>query len=255
MERVKAGLPAPSTSTAATTHPSISTGGRQLQAARAGRLLAAQRIPAQPSRGQQQQQHLSLDVTEDQEVPGVGHFTAYADGRVRVLFADRTILSLDTDRAQARLILPDGSRQEVPASRPLGVEEYVQVSELWLAGIVSEDLSCDYKTEMGGCPAVSLHLLMVSSFVVTRPVTAACVCVCGSSCRPHWSLPPGAPTRRSRGRLRCACRHWWQPSFAAQHAWRRSASGAATQASCLTLLEEAAAAACCWRQALARCSR
>jgi hypothetical protein len=70
---------------------------------------------------------LSLDVTEDQEVPGVGHFTAYADGRVRVLFADRTILSLDADRGQARLILPDGSRQDVPASRPLGVEEYVQV--------------------------------------------------------------------------------------------------------------------------------
>lgn len=76
---------------------------------------------------QQQQQALSLEVAEDQEVPGVGHFTAYADGRVRVLFSDRTILSLDAGRSWARLILPDGSRQEVPASRPLGVEEYVQV--------------------------------------------------------------------------------------------------------------------------------
>lgn len=142
MERVKAGLPAPTTSTAATTHSSSSTGGRQLQAACGRRLLAAQRIPAQPSRGQQQQQHLSLDVKEDQEVPGVGHFTAYADGRVRVVFADRTILSLNADRAQARLILPDGSRQEVPASRPLGVEEYVQVSGLWcgcLLGLAQGD--------------------------------------------------------------------------------------------------------------------
>jgi hypothetical protein len=76
---------------------------------------------------QQQQQQLSLEVVEEQEVPGVGSFTAYADGRVRVLFGDRTILSLDAGRAWAKLILPDGSRQEVPTSKPMGVEPYVQV--------------------------------------------------------------------------------------------------------------------------------
>lgn len=77
----------------------------------------------------QQQQQLSLDVTEEQEVSGVGHFTAYADGRVRVLFGDRTILQLDGGRVLARLIMPDGSRREVPVSRgcAFGVEEYVQV--------------------------------------------------------------------------------------------------------------------------------
>lgn len=78
---------------------------------------------------------LSMDVVEDQEVPGVGHFTAYADGRVRVVFEDRTILSLTTAAAagggsgvqQVQLILPDGSKQQVAASRPVGVEQYVQV--------------------------------------------------------------------------------------------------------------------------------
>lgn len=190
MERVKAGLPAPSTSTAAATRTSSSNGGLQLQAARGGRLLAAQRIPAQPSQGQQQQQHLSLDVTEDQEVPGVGHFTAYADGRVRVLFADRTILSLDADRAQARLILPDGSRQEVPAVRPLGVEEYVQVGGLWggvPAGAGSGALSRgamrahttalrEREKETRGA-IVSLHLLTVSCFVVARHSAACARCI------------------------------------------------------------------------------
>jgi hypothetical protein len=90
--------------------------------------LAADSPPQQQQRQQQLAQGgLSLEVTEEQDVPDVGRFTAYADGRVRVLFADRTILSLDAGRVQARLILPDGSRQEVPVSRPLGVEEYVQV--------------------------------------------------------------------------------------------------------------------------------
>ena len=74
-----------------------------------------------------QQQQLSLEMVEQQEVPRVGNFTAYADGRVRVLFGDRTILSLDAGRAWAKLILPDGSRQEVPTSKPMGVEPYVQV--------------------------------------------------------------------------------------------------------------------------------
>lgn len=76
---------------------------------------------------QQQQQQLSLEVVEDQDVPDVGRFTAYADGRVRVLFADRTILTLDAGRERAQLILPDGSKREVSASKPVGVEEYVQV--------------------------------------------------------------------------------------------------------------------------------
>ena len=45
-------------------------------------------------------------------------FTAYADGRVRVKFADRTLLELRRDRQAARLLLPDGERVEVRASRP-----------------------------------------------------------------------------------------------------------------------------------------
>jgi hypothetical protein len=72
---------------------------------------------------------VSADVVEQQEVEGVGRFTAYADGRVRAVFADRTILGLGPDRAAASLILPDGRRREVPVAALAGsaLEGYVQV--------------------------------------------------------------------------------------------------------------------------------
>ena len=111
MARVKASL--------ATAAPSTTTPAAQ----QAGAVSSIQ--PHQHHH--QQQPVLSLEVVEEQEVPGVGHFTAYADGRVRVVFADRTLLNLASDRLRAQLILPDGSKREVAASRPVGVEEYVQV--------------------------------------------------------------------------------------------------------------------------------
>lgn len=131
MSRVKASLAAASSAAAKASAPVAHHSSTGPQPARTAHLAAKhghqpQQL-LQESSQQQQQQQLSLDVLEDQDVPDVGRFTAYADGRVRVLFADRTILSLDTDRAQAKLIMPDGSKQEVPVSRPLGVEEYVQV--------------------------------------------------------------------------------------------------------------------------------
>lgn len=92
-----------------------------------GRLAVDSPPQQQQRRRRQVEGGLSLEVIEEQDVPDMGRFTAYADGRVRVLFADRTILSLDAGWVQARLIMPDGSRQEVSVSRPLGVEEYVQV--------------------------------------------------------------------------------------------------------------------------------
>jgi hypothetical protein len=158
MVRVSASLsahsaqPAAQLASAAALHSSSTTTGRtQLQPARLvhpGSGCAQQLMPVQTHH---QQQQLSLEVTEDQEVPGVGRFTAYADGRVRVLFADRTILRLDADRAQAKLILPDGSKQEVPVSRPLGVEEYVQVGP-WLGvgrGWLGGSAQCNWLGGLG----------------------------------------------------------------------------------------------------------
>jgi hypothetical protein len=78
----------------------------------------------------QQQQQLSListEMFEEQQVPGVGRFTATRDGRVRVRFEDRTILSLAADGASAELVMRDGSRRTVAAANPMGVEVYVQV--------------------------------------------------------------------------------------------------------------------------------
>lgn len=68
-----------------------------------------------------------MEVVEEQQVAGVGRFVATADGRVRVLFEDRTILNLSADGSSASLVLRDGSRRQVPNGKPLGLEEYVQV--------------------------------------------------------------------------------------------------------------------------------
>ncbi len=67
---------------------------------------------------------------EEQDVPGIGRFSAMADGRVRIAFADRTLLYLSADRRLARLVLSDGVAVEVPTSRPIGVESYVQVRRI-----------------------------------------------------------------------------------------------------------------------------
>ena len=78
---------------------------------------------------------VSNEVIEEQEIAGVGRFRAFADGRVRAAFPDRTILTLapsagagdlrQSGDATARLILPDGRRAVVSARNPLGCEDYV----------------------------------------------------------------------------------------------------------------------------------
>lgn len=87
-------------------------------------------VPAGDCSSSQQQVACSSDVVEEQDVPGVGRFVATADGRVRALFADRTILHMPPGSATARLVLPDGSAAEVGADNPVGVEQYVQVGAL-----------------------------------------------------------------------------------------------------------------------------
>ena len=69
---------------------------------------------------------LSAEIVEESAGEGsFAAFTAYADGRVRVKFADRTLLELRRDRRAARLLLPDGERVEVRASAPMRWGSYV----------------------------------------------------------------------------------------------------------------------------------
>ena len=60
------------------------------------------------------------------EVPRQGAFSAYADGRVRVSFRDRTLLELDGERNTADVIFPDGTRTTVRVAAPIGAEGYVR---------------------------------------------------------------------------------------------------------------------------------
>lgn len=76
---------------------------------------------------------LSDEILEDQQVEGLGSFRAYADGRVRALFEDRTILYMAPDHGGCRLTLPDGKRAAVSVSNPVGVEEYVSAARQFAA--------------------------------------------------------------------------------------------------------------------------
>ncbi|KAG2487935.1 hypothetical protein HYH03_013514 [Edaphochlamys debaryana] len=66
----------------------------------------------------------STAVLERSEVPGLGAFTAYADGRVRACFEDRAILHMAASHSHCKVVLPDGSVAVVATANPVGVEPY-----------------------------------------------------------------------------------------------------------------------------------
>ena len=67
----------------------------------------------------------SADVIEESSGGGVGDFVAFADGRVRAVFADRTILELRADANAARILTAAGERVEVRAAAPMAWAPYV----------------------------------------------------------------------------------------------------------------------------------
>lgn len=71
---------------------------------------------------------MSHEIVEEQDVQDQGHFIAFADGRVKVTFPDRTLLNMDSSHAVCQLLLPDGTRAEVAVTNPVGVEGYVQAA-------------------------------------------------------------------------------------------------------------------------------
>ncbi|KAF5833456.1 hypothetical protein DUNSADRAFT_10246 [Dunaliella salina] len=73
---------------------------------------------------------VSEKVLEHAEVPGQGTFSAYEDGRVRAMFADRTILHLNAAQSHCKAFLPDGASLLVSTDNPVGIEQYMQVRGL-----------------------------------------------------------------------------------------------------------------------------
>lgn len=71
---------------------------------------AAERSPDTPRTGPEV---LSSEVVEQQRAEGCGVFTAYADGRVRARFVDRTTVSVDRWHECATVLHPDGTSTTV----------------------------------------------------------------------------------------------------------------------------------------------
>ncbi|GBF96370.1 hypothetical protein Rsub_09169 [Raphidocelis subcapitata] len=128
---------------------------------------------------------ISNEILEQQVVPGVGRLTAYEDGRVRALFEDRTILSLDARRAEARLTLPDGRAAVVAAANPVGVEGYVSAALQFAAWA--------FRT-----PAERDALLRARARVEAELDTTArmaAICEYGSQSKPPATAPAGSCLR------------------------------------------------------------
>jgi hypothetical protein len=48
------------------------------------------------------------EIVEEASVPGQGGFSAYADGRLRAMFEDRTILHMNAARTHCKVSLDGG---------------------------------------------------------------------------------------------------------------------------------------------------
>lgn len=64
-------------------------------------------------------------VHEQHVVEGVGTFTAYQDGSVKVAFEDRALLYMDANNSHCTVIDPDGRKITVASDNAVGVEQYV----------------------------------------------------------------------------------------------------------------------------------
>ena len=67
----------------------------------------------------------SVEVVAASTGDGTGRYTAYADGRVRIAFFDRTLLDLSRDGSMCRMLLPDATKVEVHVDDPGKHAEHV----------------------------------------------------------------------------------------------------------------------------------
>ena len=108
----------------------------------------------------------SAEVVEESSGEGAARFTAYADGRVRASFADRTLLELRRDRACARLLMPDGERVEVRCAAPMRWAPYVSAAVefgLW-AFLTPEERERAIETERARDARVEAEIDGISRF-------------------------------------------------------------------------------------------
>ena len=108
----------------------------------------------------------SAEVVEESSGEGAARFTAYADGRVRASFADRTLLELRRDRTCARLLMPDGERVEVRCAAPMRWAPYVSAAVefgLW-AFLTPEERERAIETERARVARVEAEIDGISRF-------------------------------------------------------------------------------------------
>jgi len=80
----------------------------------------------------------SFEVVRRTTIDGKGELCAYADGRVRGVFEDRTILLSDRNRENARLICSDGARVTVRVRAPVIGHWYIQTAMTFALSVWGE---------------------------------------------------------------------------------------------------------------------
>ena len=98
----------------------------------------------------------SFEILDRTSVDGKGELCAYADGRVRGVFEDRTILLFDRNRENARLVFNDGTRVTVRVRSPATGQWYVQTAlafahSVWRA---VENIGNDKRAEIDVAAAI-----------------------------------------------------------------------------------------------------
>ena len=83
---------------------------------------------------------ISAQIHEEQ-ITSAGVFTAYTDGRIRVNFADRTLLQLDSSGEMCDLISAAGERHTLSCACPVEFKSHILAARnfrLWAFGSDSE---------------------------------------------------------------------------------------------------------------------
>ncbi|KAK3258420.1 hypothetical protein CYMTET_32531 [Cymbomonas tetramitiformis] len=147
--------------------------------AKGGGALSVQLKPARSHPDGSPIQQWSNVVMEESCVDGTGVLTAYADGRVKGIFGDRTRVEMDQQRERARVVLPYGEVREIRVDAPIGVESYVAVLQQfasWAFSSATERMSHIQATDFTQA-SVAAHVDATQRFLLkcqaNDPLTCA----------------------------------------------------------------------------------
>ena len=134
-------------------------------------------------------------VLQEAAVPGVGRFQAFADGRVRVAFQDRTILERAADGAACSALLPDGSRCTFRAD-PLSSTPLLGAGAAGAAALAAH---CRAAAEFAGWAYSTdeerVQALAWGATVAARVQAELGCATCTAWCHLHRLVPPIPATR------------------------------------------------------------